>query len=248
MILGSSFVALMAWGLHGNVDLLGLAWDGWQGPGSDPAARAQILPGIGWDQEWLSFWAGAALVVALPVLLITRVLGQSPADYGLGLPPRGRRKFALLASLALFIPSLALFYVGAHDQGMRDTYPFFRGEFAGLGEFALYELGYLPFFIAIEFIFRGYLLLGLYQFRDDQAPPGVSGEKGPLIFGYYAILISMLSYTAWHLGKPVPELWGTLAWGLAAGAIVLAIRSVWPIVLVHWLLNVWLDLLIYKDW
>ena len=42
----------------------------------------------------------------------------------------------------------------------------------------------------------------------------------------------------------MPGAVGTLAWGLAAGAILLAIRSVWPIVLVHWLLNVWLDLLV----
>ena len=43
-----------------------------------------------------------------------------------------------------------------------------------------------------------------------------------MAFGYYAILLSMLSYTAWHLGKPLPELWGTLVWGLVAGTIVLA--------------------------
>jgi hypothetical protein len=247
MIIGSGFVLLMAWGVHGNLDLLGLVWDGWKGPGSDPATRAQILPGVEWDQEWLSFWAGAVIVVAIPVVLIKRVYRQPLAHYGLGLPKPGRRKLAVLASLALFVPSLVLFYFGAQNPGMAATYPFFR-DFDGIGELVVYELGYLPFFLAIEFIFRGYLLLGLYQFRDDQAPPGVSGEQGPLVFGYYAILISMLSYTAWHLGKPVPELWGTLAWGLAAGAIVLAIRSIWPVVVVHWLLNVWLDLLIYEGW
>lgn len=36
------------------------------------------------------------------------------------------------------------------------------------------------------------------------------------MFGYYAILISMLSYTAWHLGKPSLELFSTLIWGRAA--------------------------------
>jgi len=33
-------------------------------------------------------------------------------------------------------------------------------------------------------------------------------------FGRYALMIQMLSYTAWHLGKPLPELWGTVVWGL----------------------------------
>ena len=247
MIIGSAFLLLMVWGYHGNLELLGLVWDGWKGPGSNPAERARILEPFPWDQEWLSFWAGAVIVVGVPCLLIKFVYRQSLTHYGLGLPPPGRRRLAVLASLALFVPSLGVFYLGAQNPGMVATYPFFR-DFDGLGDFAVYELGYLPFFIAIEFIFRGYLLLGLYQFRDDKAPPGVSGDHGPLVFGYYAILISMLSYTAWHLGKPVPELWGTLFWGLATGAIVLAIRSIWPIVLIHWLLNVWLDLLIYKGW
>jgi membrane protease YdiL (CAAX protease family) len=58
----------------------------------------------------------------------------------------------------------------------------------------------------------------------------------------------MLAYTAWHLGKPLPELWGTLVWGPAASAIVLATHSIWPIVLVHWLLNVWMDLVSWQGW
>jgi hypothetical protein len=247
IILGSAFLALMLWGHHGDLQLLGVVWDGWKGPGSDPATRAEILPGIPWDQEWLSFWAGCAIVVGIPWLLIRFVFHQRLRDYGMGAPPPGRRRLALLASLVLLVPSIPLFYLGAHDPGMKDTYPFFR-DFDGTGEFLVYELGYLPFFVAIEFIFRGYLLFGLFGLQDRDAPPGVIGEKGPLVFGYYAILISMLSYTAWHLGKPVPELWGTLAWGVVTGTIALAIRSILPIIAVHWLLNVWLDLLIWQGW
>jgi membrane protease YdiL (CAAX protease family) len=51
----------------------------------------------------------------------------------------------------------------------------------------------------------------------------------------------MLSYTAWHLGKPLPEVWGTLVWGLATGTIALATGTIWPIIIVHWLLNIVLD-------
>jgi hypothetical protein len=89
MIIGSAFFALMLWGYHGNLELVGAVWDGWKGPGSDPATRATILPGIPWDQEWVSFWAGALIVVGLPVLLIKLVYRQRLADYGLALPPPG---------------------------------------------------------------------------------------------------------------------------------------------------------------
>ena len=248
MVLGSTFVLLMLWGTHGKVELLSLLWDGWQGPGSDPSTRGQILPAIGWDQEWLAFLIGAVLLVGIPVLLIKLVYRQDLKDYGLGLPPKGRRAFAVLSALVLFGASLPAFYLGARDPGMQSVYPMYRGVFQGLGAFAAYQLGYVVFFIVIEFTFRGYLLLGLYQFRDREAPDGIVGIPGPLVFGYYAILVAMLSYTAWHLGKPVPELWGTLVWGIAAGSVVLVSRSIWFIVIVHWLLNVFLDLTIWRGW
>ena len=129
---------------------------------------------------------------------------------------------------------------------MQATYPLFRGHFDTTLDFVIYEVGYLSFFVVIEFVFRGYLLFGLYQLRDRDAPPGVVGLPGPYVFGYYAILISMLSYTAWHLGKPLKETWGTIAWGLATGPVALESRSVLPLIVVHWLLNVVLDLAIWQ--
>ena len=50
IISSSSFVAPAGLGPAGDVDLLGLAWDGWRGPGSDRARLAVYA--IGWDQEW----------------------------------------------------------------------------------------------------------------------------------------------------------------------------------------------------
>jgi amino acid transporter len=64
MIIGSAFFTLMLWGQHGELELLGKAWPGWLGPGSDPGARDTVIPGIPWDQEWVSFLAGVVLVVA----------------------------------------------------------------------------------------------------------------------------------------------------------------------------------------
>lgn len=245
MILGSAFFLIMLWGTHGKLDLLGLAWTGWEGPGSDPAQRGRIIQGIPWDQEWIAFFAGTVLLVLVPALLIKLVYKQDLRDYGLGLPPRGRWRFALLSAAILFVVSLPAFYVGTKDAGMIATYPLYR-DFTGIGQFATYEIGYFAFFLNIEFVFRGYLLFGLFQFRDRDAPPGVSGARGPLVFGYYAIFIAMLSYTAWHLGKPIPELWGTLLWGIAAGTVALVSRSIWLLVIVHWLLNVFLDFVIWR--
>jgi hypothetical protein len=247
IILGSAFVLIMLWGVHGKLTWLSVLWDGWKGPGSDPDARAQIIPGIPWDQEWISFFAGAFLLVVIPILLIKLVLKQDLKDYGLCLPPKERRTLAWLAAGVLFAVSLPAFFFGLRDAGMQATYPLFR-DFTGVGQFLVYQLGYSVFFLVIEFTFRGYLLFGLFQFKDRDAPPGVVGVKGPLVFGYYAIFISMLSYTAWHLGKPLPELWGTLFWGITAGTIALESRSIIPVTLVHWVLNILLDLGIWQGW
>src|SRR5262249_49379618 len=90
-----------------------------------------------------------------------------------------------------------------------------------------YELIYASFFFIIEFVFRGYMLFGLRE-----------------RFGLYAILIQMLSYTAWHLPKPVTELIGTPVWGFAVAVVTLRVRSLWYVFLAHWLLNIFLDTMI----
>ena len=241
-ILASAFLLLMAWGFHGNLDLLQAVWPAYRGPGVAIGARPTLIPGVPWDDELISFLGGVLLLVAAPMAIIRLGFRESWSKYGLGLPAPGRRKLALWGFLTLTALSLPAFYLGAQNPEMQALYPFYR-PFASRLEFAAYELTYFPFFLTIEFIFRGYLLFGL----ESIAPGDVRAGGGPaahVFFGKYALLIQMLSYTAWHLGKPLPELWGTLLWGIAAGAVAWAVRSIWPVVLSHWLLNVWLDWLI----
>lgn len=248
IILASAFVLILIWGQHGKVQLLGQLWDGWDPTAENPKQRDEVIPGIPWDQEWLSFLVGFLVLVVVPALIIKLIFKQRLADYGLGLPPRTRLRFALLSAVLLFAIGLVVFLSSAGKEEMRAEYPLYRGPFDSNLDFAVYELGYFLFFVVIEFVFRGYLLFGLYQVRDRDAPPGVGGAPGPLVFGYYAVLISMLSYTAWHLGKPLDETWGTIVWGLVAAPVVLESRSIVLIIVVHWLLNVALDLAIWQGW
>ncbi len=244
-IIGSAFVLIMLWGYHGELELLKLVWPDWRGPGMDIGHRPRLIPGVPWDHELIAFWAGAFLLVVIPILIIKFGFRQPLAEYGLGLPPLARRRLAVWTFLTLTLLSLPAFWLGAQDPGMRQLYPFYK-NFSSTAEFIVYEITYLPFFIAIEFIFRGYLLFGLAGVRDDEIRRAGGGAPGVFYFHRYALLIQMLSYTAWHLGKPLAELWGTLVWGLAGGATAYASRSIWPVVLAHWLLNVFLDAVILK--
>lgn len=256
LVMGVAFLSLMAWGFHGELQILGAVWPDWARFGEPPAARPRIVPGVPWGHELVSFVAGALLVVVVPCVIVKKRFGHDLQDYGLGLPPKGRGPFAVWSGLALFLISFPAFHFAASHPGMRAEYPLYRGFVGPAGEslggvgtggpdlvtFALYELSYLPFFVAIEFVFRGFLLFGLFRAQDAEARgDGARGERGPLLFGTYAVFISMLAYTAWHLGKPLPETWGTLVWGVAAGAAALAAGTIWPVVAAHWLLNVYLD-------
>ena len=234
IIILSAIVLLMLWGYHGELELLKMVWPAWHGPGIDIGSRPQIIPGIPWDNELISFWGGAILLVIVPILIIRFGFKQKLADYGFGLPPKNRRKLAWWVFIILTVLSLPAFIMSTGDADMQKLYPLYK-PFDNVSSFVLYELCYFPFFIVIEFIFRGYLLFGLAGIKETDTYNHSFQVSG------YAILISMLSYTAWHLGKPVPELWGTLIWGLAAGASALAVRSIWPIVFSHWLLNVVMD-------
>jgi membrane protease YdiL (CAAX protease family) len=240
-IIGSTFILLMLWGTHGNLELLGCFWHNWRAPGTNPACRPLLCPCIPWGNELISFWLGALLLVIVPIILIKLIFKKDKlSDYGLGMPPKNLRCLASMTFLVLFGCSCIVFFLsGSRSADMRQLYPLFK-NFKSVGQFILYELSYLPFLIAIEFIFRGYLLFGLANFCDKEIRRA-SGVGGVFYFHRYALLIQMLSYTAWHLGKPVPELWGTLGWGLAAGAMAYALRSIWPVVLSHWLLNVVVD-------
>jgi hypothetical protein len=111
-IIGSAFILLMLWGTHGRLELLGLVLPAWRGPGVDLGNRPQLLPGIPWDQELISFWAGGFLLVVVPVLIIKFGFKQPLSDYGLALPPKGRWALAWWTFLTLTMLGLPIFWLG----------------------------------------------------------------------------------------------------------------------------------------
>ena len=244
IILWSSFVLLAVWGFHGDMAILTrLFGEGW---------TARITFGLPWGKQLVSFVVGFLLMVIVPGLIVVYGFKERLKDYGLGLPPKDQRKKAAVAFASLLGVTSVLIVLACFDPGMRAEYPLFVQRSDGQvtwtitrwWEFAVYELVYLLFFITIEFAFRGYLLFGLNSIRMRCGSPGDPQRLVPR-FGLYSILIQMLCYTTWHHGKPVPELVGTLVWGVCVAAIALRVQSIWPIILSHWLYNILLDLLLW---
>jgi hypothetical protein len=125
-IIGSAFILIMLWGFQGKLELLQYILPDWRGPGMDIGNRPQIIAGIPWDQELISFWLGAFLLVIVPILIIKFGFKQSLSDYGLGLPPKGRRLLALWAFLILTLISIPAFWMSLSDPAMVREYPIYK--------------------------------------------------------------------------------------------------------------------------
>jgi len=245
IVILSAILLIMLWGYHGNLDLLQFVIKDWSAPGLFMDTRPQILSWVPWDRELISFWMGAFLLVIIPTIIIRFGFKHRIRDYGLALPTKEKRTAGFILFTTLVVISIFPFYLAAKNADMQLVYPFYK-QFFSITEFVWYELSYFPFFFAIEFIFRGYLLFGISNNLNMKSMPATATST-TIDVGKYAVIISMLSYTAWHLGKPLTELWGTPIWGLVAGVGTYYVRSIWPVLTAHFLLNVFLDAMILHN-
>jgi membrane protease YdiL (CAAX protease family) len=238
VVILSTILLLLLWGYHGNLDLLKVFIKSWEFPCESGCDRTPIISGIPWDRELISFLGGALLLVVMPVLIIRFYFKQPLGNYGLLLPPKGKRKAGVIIFLVFMAITSVSMYVAAGNQDMQALYPFYK-TFTGIPQFMLYELCYFPFFLVIEFVFRGYLLFGV---ADNPITATSNNTTSNTVYlRAYAIIISMLAYNTWHLGKPLTELWSTPIWGFVAGVVTYTLRSIWPVLIVHFLMNVLLD-------
>ncbi|MBL8950131.1 MAG: CPBP family intramembrane metalloprotease [Myxococcaceae bacterium] len=183
------------------------------------------------------WWFGCALVLYLlmPLLLAYATRGSFTRKYGFGL---GDWKAGMTVSLlflvvmlpAAFIASKTKAFAGAYPLAGNSAYTLFLGNGkteTSLGLFAIYELGYVLYFVAWEFFYRGWMLNGLLP---------RFGRAG-------AILIPVAPFAIMHLGKAEPEALGSIIAGVALGVLALRTRSFWYGVFVHASVAVWMDVL-----
>ncbi|HEX4620168.1 MAG TPA: type II CAAX endopeptidase family protein [Myxococcaceae bacterium] len=172
------------------------------------------------------WWYGCSVVLyaAIPLTLSAMTRGRFTRKYGLGLgDARAGLAWAgvLLAVMlpAVFIASRTRFFQGAYPlagSGAFTLKPVGAPEHRSYALFAAYEAAYLAYFVAWEFLFRGWLLNGLLP-----------------RFGRGAILIQTVPFAIMHLGKPEPEALGSIIAGVALGILALRTRSMWYGALVH---------------
>lgn len=174
--------------------------------------------------EYLYWFVGDFLVYfAIPLLLIIVIHKKPLKNYGMTLGEKRIGFPAVFLFLAVMLP--ILWFVSAQDS-FTATYPHLYQAKISWRVFFIYETGMLLYMIGWEFLWRGYMLFGLY-------------EK----FGFYAILMQMIPFVILHNGKPALETFGAILGGIALGILALRTRSFIYCVLIHFGVMFGIDLL-----
>jgi len=149
----------------------------------------------------------------LPVLIIQFILKEKLSDYGLRI---GDYKIGLKISFIFIAIMLPIIWFASSSDSFSNVYPHLSSAKQSWQIFIIYEMSLLIYMIAWEFIWRGYMLFGLY-------------EK----FGFYSIFIQMIPFVILHNGKPMLETFGSILAGLALGILALRTKSIFYCVIAH---------------
>lgn len=183
----------------------------------------------GWVSEryQLFWWFGLNLVCLflVPVLIIRYLWREPVAAYGLGYgEPRVWLRYALVFG-AVMLPVLVVVSRMAEFQSF---YPRYRWARESATAFIASEVGWLIYFLAWEFFFRGFLLFTMLR----RYPAAL------------AIAAQTLPFVLMHLPKPPAEAFSSVVAGVALGVMAYRGRSMLGTWLLHFSCAFLLDFLV----
>lgn len=183
--------------------------------------------GLPASSRWQLFaWFGVNFVCLflVPAVLVTAVWRRSLADFGVQL---GNWRWWLkpaLVFLAVMVPVIVLASRWPSFQGYYPRYVWARGD---MRAFLLSEAGWLVYFFAWEFFFRGFLLFVLTP-----------------RFGWLAIFVQMIPFVMAHFPKPEAEAASAIIAGVALGTMAYYGRSFFGTWLLHWTVAALMDAMV----
>ncbi len=184
-----------------------------------PAFFEQIFPGAAgayfglYPHLWWALWT-IALFLVVPAVLVRALFKQRLRDYGLNLAIKRQHWWLYLGLFAAVLPIVVL---ASRRADFQNIYPFYRGAFqATTGTILVWEMAYLTQFLALEFFFRGFLVLGLGR-----------------AIGRASIFVAMVPYCMLHFHKPPAEAFAAIVAGIVLGEVSYRTRSIAGGVIVH---------------
>ncbi len=184
------------------------------------------------------FFASIVLYLTMPLLLALATKGSFNERYGFQIGDWRAGISITALFLAVMLPAT---WVASKMASFKGMYPL-AGNAAymvnvGGGKtevswavFLTYEAAYFSYFIAWEFLFRGWMVHGI-------AP---KWGRGP------ALLVQVLPFAVMHLGKAEIEALGSIVAGIALGILALRTRSFYYGALLHGVVALWMDWLSAK--
>jgi uncharacterized protein len=150
------------------------------------------------------FLTDGLIMFLVPALSIKFIFRKKLSDFGVS---AGDYKFGILSTALFYIVMLVIVWIVSASPEFAVTYPQGGVELKrNLELLMLYELCIFVYMLGWEFLWRGYMLFGLF-------------DK----LGYYSIFIQMIPFFILHKGKPDIELFAAIFAGIILG--IQAIRS-----------------------
>ena len=175
-----------------------------------PAATAHF--GL-YPHLWWALWT-IALFLVVPAVIVRALFRHRLRDYGLNLAIKRQHWWLYLGLFAAVFP--IVLYAASRPE-FQAVYPFYRGAFqATVGAILVWETAYLTQFFALEFFFRGFLVLGLGR-----------------VVGRASIWLAMVPYCMIHYHKPPGEAFAAIIAGVVLGEVAYRTRSIAGGVIVH---------------
>ncbi|WP_276374684.1 CPBP family intramembrane glutamic endopeptidase [Chryseolinea sp. H1M3-3] len=174
----------------------------------------------------LQFWAYKVVVnligaftVLLPLFVVYLFFDAKEKHY-YGLHPK---RFDTRPYFQMLMIMLPIMIAASFLPSFLKQYPMYKVSPAhltlGVPEWvtvAIYEFAYGFDFITVEFLFRGFMVIGMIN-----------------ILGRHAVLAMAVTYCFLHTGKPLGEAISSIFGGYLLGVIAYETKSVWGGVIVH---------------
>ncbi|GEM_PF-1542314 len=169
--------------------------------------------------------AGTAVLLfaALPLTIIKYVYKEEASAYGWRLPENNKK--ALLATLLVLLPHLLLAFYLSHNTSFQE---FYDGKNTTVLYFLIIAV-VLPafYFVAEEFLFRGFLLFTLWN-----------------KYRYAGVALNIALFALLHISKPPLEIGFAVVSGALLCWLALTTKSFVPAAVVHFATALMLNALI----
>lgn len=151
------------------------------------------------------------LFFLIPAAVVLFIFKRPLSEFGFQI---GDWRFGLKFVGLWIVVITPLVYLNSFMPDFQREYPLVPLAGKNLGGFVLWGLIYLIYYVGWEFLFRGFMQIGLR----------------PTLGAFYSICVQTIPSTIIHFGKPQGETMSAIIAGIVFGAVALRTRSIfWPL-------------------